>query len=122
MANQSWKQKAEGLGFTHHEWYDLLEATLEQYPELVKALQQRDELEDYINVKVSYALAARKAALQDGESPENAHQLAMEELLSMPMAEDAKDNPDLSDAAIEAAERDNYEGATKFLDFLYGDG
>jgi len=122
MANQSWKQKAQGLGFTHHEWYDLLEATLEQYPELVKALQERDELEDYINVKVSYALAVRKDALKRGETPETAHQLAMEELLSMPMAEDAKDNPDLSDAAIEAAERDNYEGATKFLDFLYGDG
>lgn len=94
MSEGRWKQRCGDLDHSGHDWYGVLDRTLQSYPELVAEFESRQEYECYLSWKVQSALDVYNASIERHEPEQSAREFAMEELLSMAISKDAVDHPD----------------------------
>lgn len=120
MSEGRWKQRCGDLDHSGHDWYGVLDRTLQSYPELVAEFESRQEYECYLSWKVQSALDVYNASIERHEPKQSAREFAMEELLSMAISKDAEDNPDPPPEILEAAQADMAAGVFEYLDFLFG--
>jgi hypothetical protein len=120
MNEGRWKQRCGDLDHSGHDWYGVLDRTLQSYPELVAEFESRQEYECYLSWKVQSALDVYNASIERHEPEQSAREIAMEELLSMAISKDAEDNPDPPPEILEAARADMAAGVFAYLNFLYG--
>lgn len=120
MSEGRWKQRCGDLDHSGHDWYGVLDRTLQSYPELVAEFESRQEYECYLSWKVQSALDVYNASIERHEPEQSAREFAMEELLSMAISKDAEDHPDPPPEILEAAQADMTAGVFAYLDFLYG--
>ena len=109
--------------YKDHEYYELLERSLEHFPDFLNHLKRGDRLESYLNFHTKQAIEAYNDAMEDDEDDRAAKEIAMETLLSnlKEMELEQSNNPDFSDAAIESADLDNIAGMQAYLKWKYGD-